>query len=133
MGGLLSYKVDSDTCHQRNNMPSALTNRPKITKIDITNGYVNRYFARFISNKKIIEIDEKQYDKFQGDSYHQTLQLKWIIGGTDLDVTTSSGQVIRGAKYQNIAITEFYNKKMPGLKSVLSDPLEFFIGTKVDT
>ena len=133
MDGLPKSKVDLDTYLQRNNMPTPLTNRPKITKNDISNGYVTRYFAKFISNKKVIEIDKKQYEKFQGDAYYQTLQFKWIITGNDLDTVGPSGESIRGTKYQNTAITNFYDKKMPGLKNILLDPLEFFRGNRVST
>ena len=133
MDGLQKFKDDSDINQKRNKMPSPVANRPKVTKEDIANGYVTRYFAKFISGNKVIEIDEKQFEKFQGDTYHKTLQLKWIIGGNDLDVVSSDGQVIYGTKHQNTAIANFYDKKMPGVKQLLRDPLEFFVGTKVTT
>jgi hypothetical protein len=67
-------------------MTEPLSNRPKIGKKELSQGYVPRYFVQHVSMPKIIEIDEKQYQTFKQDPYYRTLQLNWVIGGIANDI-----------------------------------------------
>lgn len=108
-----------------------ITSRPKITDKELAQGYVIRYFARFIGQPKIIEIDKGQYDQLNNNSSYQTIKLKWIIGGNANDTYTKTGQVIDGTDSQNSKIVSVYNKIMPGLEYMLQNTLEYFSGKRV--
>lgn len=112
-------------------MASPTTNKPKITKDDITVGYVKRYFVRHVSRRQVTEVDPTQYRQFSNNPYYQTLTLNWVIGGNDVDLTGSNGLPIRGAAYQNTKIAEHYNGQMQGIATLLRNPLEFFSGTRL--
>ena len=107
------------------------SNRPKITERNITDGYVMRYFVKQISSKKVIEVDKNQYDVFKNNPFYQNLEMKWVIGGYDKDITSADGQMIYGAGHRNEVSLDFYEKKMSGLKRVIRNPLEYFNGTYV--
>lgn len=109
-------------------MTEPLSNRPKITQTDVLNQYVMRYFVKHISIPTIIEIDKKQYDIFRSNSLYIALELKWIIAGFANDIVSKDGNPIYGAKHQNETTTMFYEKKLPGIKNVLRNSLEYFSG-----
>lgn len=112
-------------------MTTPLASRPKISDIDVSNGYVMRYFVKFISHTKITEVDKNQYSKFLTNPFYETLELRWIIGGIDNDFT-KNGQIVRGTKYKNQVTIDFYNKKMNGLNMILTNPLEYFNGNHIN-
>lgn len=105
--------------------------KPKITKDDVSNGFIKRYFAKTASSPTIYEINNTQYNYYKTDPYFQTLELMWLISGNDENTTSTDGNIIYGVKHQNEKIVEYYNSKMPGLRRVLKNPLEFFNGTKI--
>jgi hypothetical protein len=111
-------------------MTTPYNNRPKITQTDINNGYVTRYFVQHISTKVITEIDKKQYETFKVNVLYQNINFPWVIAGLANDTLSSDGTVIYGTKHKNTVTTVFYNKKMPGLTRLLSNPLEGFQGTR---
>lgn len=111
-------------------MSTPLSNRPRITENDIANGYVMRYFVKFIDHNRIVEVDKTQYVKLSRNALYQSLELVWLIGGTDTDSVATDGTVIRGTEYRNQVTIDFYDKKMRGLKGVLSNPLEYFNGIR---
>lgn len=108
-----------------------ISNRPKITDTELANGYVTRYFVKYISSNKIVEVDKTQYGVFKENPSFQTLELKWIIGGTDNDTYTKTGELIEGTKSQNQSIVYVYDRKMPGLIHMLRNPLEYFNGKRI--
>lgn len=105
-----------------------LSNKPRITQRNISDGYVMRYFVTHISIFRIIEVDSTQYNTLKFDPLYRTLQLKWVIGGVANNITTTDGKTLFGAKHQNETTVEHYDKQMPGLKRILTNPLEFFVG-----
>ena len=84
-----------------------------------------------MSNDIVVEVDKKQYDKFKKNAFYQTLELKWLIGGVDKDTTTLDNKVVRGTGHKNQVTLDFYNTKMPGLKTIIRNPLEYFSGTRI--
>ena len=108
-----------------------LSNRPKITDKDILAGYITRYFIKRVSTNKIIEVDKNQYDVFKNNPFYENLEMKWVIGGYDKDITSADGQMIYGAGHRNEVSLDFYEKKMSGLKRIIRNPLEYFNGTYV--
>lgn len=110
-------------------MTTPLTNRPKITLKDISLGYVNRYFAQHISNPKIVEIDNTQYRVLKQDPHYKMLEIRWIITGNAYDTFAADGSTIFGTSHQNQVTINWHTKQMPGLNRILSNPLEFFVGS----
>ena len=110
-----------------------LTNKPKITQVDIIQGYVMRYFVKSISLSKVVEVDKSQYTIFNQNPMYVCVSLKWVIGGNDMDITTKDNQIYKGAESRNTASIDFYNRKLPGLVDVLRNPLEYFSGIKITT
>lgn len=113
-------------------MAEPLTSKPKITSVDVNRGYVTRYFVRMVSSRKIVEVDKAQYENFKSNPFYQTTQINWIINGNDEDIITSDGKTLRGVKNQNLVLIDYYNSEMPGITSVLRDPLEYFSGKIVN-
>lgn len=113
-------------------MLTPISNRPKITNEALSNGFVNRYFVRNPSFKKIVEIDEKQYAKFKNNPYYDSIIVPWVITGNDKDVVNpKTGQLVLGVPKRNLQIISYYESKMPGLRLLLRNPMEYFNGTYV--
>ena len=111
-------------------MPTPYSTRPKVTQLDISNGFVTRYFVQNISTKLITEVDKKQYEAFKTNVLYGRIDFPWVIMGLANDTLATDGNIIYGAKHKNTVTTAFYNKKMPGLTRLLSNPLEGFQGTR---
>ena len=109
-------------------MITPYTNKPKITQTDINNGYVTRYFVRNVSTKVVTEIDKKQYEAFKNNELYERIEFPWVITGFANDQLSTDNKIIYGTKHRNIVTTNFYENRMPGLKRVLSNPLEYFQG-----
>ena len=111
-------------------MPTPYSTRPKVTQRDISNGFVTRYFVQQISTKLITEVDKKQYEAFKKNVLYEYVDFPWVITGLANDTLATDGNIIYGTKHKNTVTTAFYNKKMPGLTRLLSNPLEGFQGTR---
>jgi hypothetical protein len=112
-------------------MRTPFANKPNITQTDVTNKTVTRYFVKNISTQRITEVDLAQYTTLSPLPYYQSISLPWTIGGNDKDITTTGNHVKRGAESKNIAVVEYYETQMEGLRRVLRNPLEYFSGTVV--
>lgn len=106
---------------------------PTITEWDKRNGFITRYFAkRLPRSSDIYEISESQYSLVKNNPSYQALQLIWIIRGaveSSVKPLTSIGGTtnLKGVAEKNAAIVELYEQKLPGLKRLLANPLEFYI------
>lgn len=112
-------------------LSAPVSNRPTITNNDVLAGYITRYFIKPISTNKVIEVDKKQYDMFKNSAFYESLEMKWVIGGYNKDITTADGHIVYGAGHRNEVSLDFYDKKMPGLKRILRNPLEYFSGKTI--
>lgn len=108
-------------------MQTPIDTRPRITNTAISNQYVTRYFVQSVSNKKIYEVDQVQYNVFKTNPYYIAIQMPWIIAG-DANTKTLGSQLILGAIDKNINIVKYYNETMRGLSRKLTNPLEYFVG-----
>ena len=104
------------------------SNKPKITANDISFGSIKRYFLKHVSLKKIMEVDKRQYDIFKTNSLYMNVELEWTISGLANDVISKNGNIVYGTKHKNQVITEWYETKMPGIRRILNNPLEYFNG-----
>ena len=113
-------------------MLTPLSNRPKITADALSQGFVNRYFVRNPSSKKIVEIDAIQYVKFKNNPYFDSVVVPWVITGNDKDIVDpKTGRLVLGVPKRNLQIINYYDSKMPGLRRLLQNPMEYFNGTYV--
>ena len=109
-------------------MNTPYSNRPKITQTDINNGYVPRYFVRNVSTKVVTEVDKQQYDAFKSNALYERIEFQWVITGVSNNQLSTDNKIIYGTMHRNTVTTNFYENRMPGLKRVLSNPLEYFQG-----
>ncbi len=111
-------------------MSTPISNRPKITDTDLQAGYVNRYFVKNISDKRIVEIDATQHKKFVNSPYYETVVVPWVINGMEVDTNDpTTGRFVLGVPRRNLQIIDYYDSKMQGLRRVLRNPMEYFNGT----
>ncbi len=106
---------------------------PIITKEDLDNGYVLRYFARSISNtdaSQIIEIDSSKFSLYSTISLYKTLKLVWKIRGKLEDVYNSNGNIklYTGIITANKKSIEDGDKVLSGLIQKLQNPAQFYQG-----
>lgn len=106
-------------------------NRPSITQNDVQRGYVTRYFVQNVSRRNIVEVDRRQYDQYRNDPFYQCVDLQWVITGNDRTVTLKSGVSILGVFERNTVTVDFFSLRMPGLRDLLKNPLQYFSGTRV--
>jgi hypothetical protein len=103
---------------------------PKKREIDISKGYIERYFVQKKNEPtitSIVEIDKKQYDKvsitnkecINGNLYY-TFLLRWKITGTEAEI-----------KQINLETLTRLTAKYPGIRQYLGDLTEFSIFFKL--
>jgi hypothetical protein len=107
-----------------------LSNKPKITPLDLARGEVMRYFVRHVATGKVTEIDSNQFESFSSNPLYERAKFAWIITGLSEDSRAINGKPIYGTRHKNTITTEFYNKRLPGLRGILRNPLEFFVGRR---
>lgn len=110
--------------------PWAVT--PVITEQDRATGSINRYFIKKINDNTIIEIDKLQYDAHRGNALdphmYSSTMLQWYITGPVND--EAAGVVTKqGVRSKNLTQIAYANQQLPGLKTLLTDPLQFYTDT----
>ena len=108
-------------------MPWQVT--PVITPEDRAAGNINRYFIKKINDAAIFEIDKTQFDAHANNiidsNMFYTTKLIWYITGAVNDET--AGAVVKqGVRSKNLTQIAYANQAMPGLSTVLTDPLQFY-------
>lgn len=106
---------------------------PIITKEDLDNGYLQRYFARSISNtdaSQIVEIDSSKFSLCSTISLYVVLKMIWKIKGKLEDVYTSDGKIklYTGVITANKKSVEDGEKILSGLTLKLQNPAQFYQG-----
>lgn len=111
-------------------MLNPFSNRPKITSDDLRRGFVNRYFVKNVSDRRIVEVDAVQYKKFVGNPYFESIIVPWVITGNEADtIDPTTGQLVLGVPKRNLQIIDYYDSVMKGLRRNLRNPMEYFNGT----
>lgn len=108
-------------------MPWQVT--PVITTDDRAHGSINRYFIKKINDGVIFEIDNTQYEAHRSNvidsNMFYTVKLIWYITGMVNDET--AGAVVKqGVRTKNLTQIAYANQTMPGLSTLLTDPLQFY-------
>ena len=109
---------------------------PTITKTDIDNGYIVRYFAKQVNHASptsIVEINSSTYSNLTENVLYQTISLQWRITGNLDDVPAPSGMnspivLLIGVKNGNIQATKQADVIMLGIAQQLPNPLQFYQG-----
>lgn len=105
-----------------------ITVRPIITRDDLSNGFVQRYFVQHSSAKSyIVEVNKIQYNAFKNTPGYVVISLPWSING-NANTFTEKGVIFLGARDKNIRVIQLYERQMSGLSKVLFNPLEYFQG-----
>jgi hypothetical protein len=111
---------------------SIIPYNPIVSKTDIDNGFITRYFIQNVTNSIITEISPEQFKEYKqnllDNNVYTTIELTWIIVG-NLTTQNVNGAVITGIAETNKKTVSFYNKQMPGLNSKLANLTEFYTDT----
>lgn len=103
---------------------------PKITKADVDNNFITRYFCRRVNDPKsdIVEVSEQDFNKLKNSSLYLTISIPWRISGRldDIFFPNSNMRQYTGVITANTLITEEADKEMPGIKYLLIKPTQFF-------
>jgi len=108
----------------------------QIQQSDINNGFIFRYFIKKNNESNIIEINQKQYEKFEqkkiDPNLYNACKLKWIISG-NLKTEIKNNVSILSVSEQNKQSIEQASKKIALLKTKLINLTEFYISNTIIT
>jgi hypothetical protein len=103
-----------------------------ITRQQINNKMVNRYFLKKVNETSIIEVDQEQYQKWinkQIDSVvYLGISIPWTIAG-EIEDTNINGTMIKGVRTRNNLQIQYANSKLPGISDYLNNPLQYYLDT----
>lgn len=93
--------------------------RPVVTEQEQKQGYFTRYFLKKFNEINVIEISKKQYELYQNNKIdnnaYVATKLEWYISGQ--------------AASKNAKNIEIASQKIPELRSVLNDAMQFYTDT----
>lgn len=96
-----------------------------ITQQDVANKYVTRYFIRAVNDKtNIIEINKREYTKFNTNPRFIGCTLQWKIVGKKNTLSVSSGALLYGVEDTNRIAVSDVDLTFGGLRNYISDYLE---------
>jgi hypothetical protein len=105
---------------------------PTVTKADITNGYITRYFIQRINDPTVLEINQSTYEKWSANTIdkkmHVATQLQWFITGNIEDITMR-GVFIPGSMSKNKEAISNASLVIPDLSLILTNLTEFYTDT----
>ena len=101
-----------------------------ITKSDISNGFVDRYFLKKVNEEIIIEVSDKTYKKWTQGTIDKKLysgvKIKWHITGNIED--KFNGSVLeRGVFNSNNRQIKAAQATIPTINNVLNNPLQLYV------
>lgn len=113
-----------------------LQHTPVISRKDIENGEITRYFCRKTNHKSaadILEVSKQTYDSIKLNSMYSVVEMRWIIKGRVLDIMdlTNPAAPVRlytGVTTSNKLFVSQADKEMPGLKNIITDYIKFWQG-----
>lgn len=105
-----------------------------ITRQDLLNGEITRYFCRPVNQSDssgIIEVDKQTYQQIKSNRLYSSVEMRWIIKGNVEDSLTNSGSLTRlqpGVKTTNKLLVKIADEQMSGLQTVITNYLKFWQG-----
>ena len=94
------------------------------SEADYKNKYFDRYFAKDLRSKKIVEITLKESNRLKKVPGNITVSLQWFLEGPAKD-TEYRGYIYYGAETRNKKVVSEATKVMKGLDTFLKDLGEF--------
>lgn len=128
-----------DSLKPRSRFKSPISIAPVPTLDDYKSGKFTRYFLRrrnFTSYQDIIEINKLQYDSWKisvggiDSTIYNAIFIDWKLTGPLNDYKSDTGLPIYGVFDTNKRIVELKDVTFPGLKSFLTDYIEYSIHSK---
>jgi hypothetical protein len=109
---------------------------PIISVQDNSNGEILRYFCRrthHSSPGEIVEVSKQTYNSLKSNSMYLTVEVRWLVKGKILDVvgltnSNSPTRLYTGVETANKLFVEEANKKLVGLKIIITDYIKFWQG-----
>ena len=124
--GLPSLK-DTRNIGEFDNKPVKFSNNLiKPTEKDYENGKFTRYFIQDKRNKSIIEVNRKNFLKFNREVYVKTLSLDWILS-SPLENINKGPYIYFGARAQNKETVEKAEKVIKGINQFIINLDEFVV------
>lgn len=106
--------------------------KPVVTKTDINNGYIIRYFIQRINDPTILEINQTTYQKWSANTIdkkmHIATELQWFITG-NIEDSTIRGVFIPGIMTKNKESITKASSNIPDLSLILTNLTEFYTDT----
>lgn len=105
---------------------------PVVTRQDAENGFIIRYFVRFVNDSNyIVEIDKKQFTSLKNNPRFITTELKWKIVGTKKTLQLTSGAIVYGVGDVNRQAVSNVDLTFGGLRKYIVDYEQFWIGETI--
>lgn len=103
---------------------------PIISKQDIDNGSIIRYFARQsnVGHGEIIEIDKSKYDLLKTLPLYLAISIPWKISGSLDDILSGPIRIFTGVLTANQLAVQDAENLMPGIKLKLINFQQFYQG-----
>jgi hypothetical protein len=106
-----------------------------ITQADRKTGYIPRYFLKKINELLFIEINEPYFKAWQNGRIDSNIfngvEIRWYISGTVNDETQGVVR-IKGVYTKNTEQIEYAERFLPGISSILTDPLQYYSDNTFD-
>jgi len=106
-----------------------LAMQPIVTKSDITNGFITRYFMQRINDPKILEVNQTTYQKWSSNTIdkkmYRALSMQWTITG-NLDDTTYRGAFQPGVITKNKLEIANAITTIPDIANELTNLTQFY-------
>ena len=109
------------------NMFLPSTYLPKPDKSDYEYGFITRYFVSKRNQQQIIETSAKDYNVVN-EAYFLKTKLDWQISGRKNNLYEGKMLVDSGVQENNILQVNLAKPKMPGIETVLNNPIQFWQG-----
>ena len=124
------YRLLKPNINVRYEIPNASSTI--ITKMDINNGYVTRYFMIRINDPKILEVNQTTYQKWFANAIDKKMyiavQLQWFITG-NIDDSTIRGVFIPGVISKNKSAVNIASNTIPDITLILTNLTQYYTDT----
>lgn len=109
-----------------NTLPPIKQTQEGPTEADYKNKKYKRYFVKDLRKGKILEVDQKEFNKAETYPSHSTLSIEWDLS-TPVDDTYFRGYLYIGSASRNSKTVESAEKIMKGIKNLLNNPKQFVV------
>ena len=103
-----------------------------VTRSDVTNGFITRYFMQRINDAKILEVNQTTYQKWFSNTIdkkmYQAVSIQWTITG-NLDDTTYRGAFQPGVMTKNKLAIADASTTIPDIANILTNLTQFYTDT----